>query len=157
MEHESLFHRIIRAMQFFVRYLVGSLLLIYAAPKLLGVQFQVMNYVYDTPLGKVSDFWMAWAFFAHSYYYQFFIGLAEITIAFLLFFRRTKTLGTLCALPIVSNVLMVDYFFKVSNAMPVAVVLFLGVLYLLALEFPKLKAFFWMSEGARAVAHSSAV
>ena len=126
-----------------MRYFIATVLLTYAAPKVLGVQFIVGNYVYDTPLGEIGDFWTAWAFFAHSYYYQFFIGLAEITISFLLLFRRTKLLGSMCALPIVCNVLMVDYFFKVDDAISTAVVLFLGVVYLLALELPRLKAFFW--------------
>ena len=66
MEHESFFKPIHTALQFVARYLVGSILIIYAVPKLLAFQFQVQNYIYELPLNKVPDFWMAWAFFARS-------------------------------------------------------------------------------------------
>lgn len=149
MERESFPRRAHRALRFFVRFLVGTLLITYAAPKLLGVQFQLMNYVPELPLGKIGGFWLAWAFFGHSYYYQLVIGLGEITCAFLLFFRRTQTLGALCAFPIVANVTLVDFAFEVNNAKSTALLLLVGVLYLLASDFPKLKAFFWnQQEGA---------
>ena len=144
MEKGSLASRISRKLQFFARYWVGTILLIYAAPKVMGTQFRVLESVYDAPLGQVSDFWLAWSFFARSYHYQLILGFTEITIAFLLIFRRTKTLGALCSLPITINIIMVDYFFGVATgALVVASTLLIGALYVLVPDIPRLKAFFW--------------
>src|SRR5262249_2909856 len=116
----------------FARYWVGTILLIYAAPKLMGTQFRVPESVYDTPLGQVGDFWLAWSFFARSYEYQMILGCAELTIGLLLIFPRTKTLGALCSLPVTINILMVDHFFSVAKgALLVATTLLIGAVYLL--------------------------
>jgi hypothetical protein len=149
MEKGSFPHRFQSGLRFFARYWVGTLLLIYAAPKLMGTQFRILSSVYDTPLAQVSDFWLAWSFFARSYNYQLMLGCAELTIGFLLLFRRTKTLGALCSLPITINIIMVDYFFGVATgALVVAATLLIGAVYLLVPEIPRLKSFFWDEQKA---------
>lgn len=144
MKNAPFLHRLRAFMPVFARYWVGTLFLIYAAPKLMAAQFRVLDSVYDTPLSQVSDFWLAWSFFGRSPEYQIILGSAELTIGLLLIFPRTKTLGAICSLPITINILMVDYFFSVTTgALIVAATLLIGALYLLMPEVRRLKALFW--------------
>ncbi|HEX3101614.1 MAG TPA: hypothetical protein VHQ01_07480, partial [Pyrinomonadaceae bacterium] len=158
MEKETFLQRMRPRLEFFARYWVGTILLIYAAPKLMGTQFRVLESVFDTPLAQVSDFSLAWSFFARSYTYQMLLGCAELTIGFMLIFRRTKTLGALCSLPITINIIMVDIFFSVATgALVVAATLLIGALYLLFPEIPRLKAFFWDTQKASASGRTFAI
>ena len=54
MENGCFAGRFNRRLQVFARYWVGTILLIYAAPKLMGTQFRILESVYDTPLGKLA-------------------------------------------------------------------------------------------------------
>ncbi|HEY2846198.1 MAG TPA: hypothetical protein VGI80_00175 [Pyrinomonadaceae bacterium] len=136
--------KVSRVLAFLARYWLGTIFLIYAAPKVLGIQFRVLQSVYDTPLAQVSDFWLAWSFFGRSYEYQLVLAFAEISIASLVLFRRTQTIGALCSLPISINIVMVDYFFGVATgALFVASALVVAALYLVVPQFPRFKTFFW--------------
>lgn len=144
-------NKVLATLHGIVRYLVATILIFYAGPKLLGKQFQLMNHVGELPLNKIDSFSLAWAFFGYSYYYQLVIALGELTCGFLLCFRRTTTLGALGAFPITANILLVDFAFDV-NAKEVASLLMIGVVFLLAFDFQKLKLFFWdqQSKSSRA-------
>ena len=144
MKESRLSDRLKTFLPVFVRYWVGTLFLIYAAPKLMTTQFRVLESIYDTPLGQVGNFWLAWSFFGRSPQYQITLGFAELTIGILLLFPRTTTLGALCSLPITINILMVDWFFSVATgALIVAGTLLIGALYLLVPQIPRLKAVLW--------------
>jgi hypothetical protein len=93
------------------------------------------------PLGEVSGLELAWRFFGYSYVYTLFIASSQILCSALLFFRRTTLLAAAMLLPIISNIVIINY----THHIPVrleAITLLLMVLSLLLADFSRLKATF---------------
>ena len=88
---------------------------------------------------------MAWAFFGQSYGYQAISGALEIAGAVLLCFRRTTTLGACVLLAVMSNVVLVNFYYGVSVKLFSCTYLAM-ILYLLGLEARRFWAFF-ISDG----------
>jgi hypothetical protein len=97
-----------------VRYTLAFVFLTYGISKVLGVQFSSLLSDLEAPLGETSGFTLAWRFFEYSYAYQIFIALPELIAPFLLFFRRTTTLGALVLLPVVSNIVVLNITHKIG-------------------------------------------
>jgi hypothetical protein len=83
-----------------------------------------------TPLGEVGGFDLAWTFFGHSFGYILFIGGTQILGALLLLGERTKLLGAAILLPVLGNIIAIDFFFEIPRG-----ALTSAVLYTLALGY----------------------
>lgn len=98
-----------------------------------------------TPLGDYLPMRFSWMFVGYSTPYEFFSGTIEVLAAVLLLFRRTATLGILVATGVFANVMMLNLSYDIPvkiNSIFLVVVCF----YLLALELPRLIAFFFRNE-----------
>src|SRR5262245_1020549 len=85
---------------------------------------------------------LTWHFSSHSYAYEMFLGLGELTGAGLLIFRRTTTVGACLLLAILGNVAFLNY----SHHIPVkfqSSCYVIMVCYLLALDFRRLAFVFF--------------
>jgi hypothetical protein len=82
----------------------------YGISKLLDFQFQVGASSYARPLGSAAGTTLTWAFLGYSPVFQFLLGAFETIPAILLLFARTSRLGALLLLPVLLNVVLINYF-----------------------------------------------
>ena len=113
-----------------------ALLATYGSGKILGGQFyrtgKIPEEIANTPLGEVGSFDLAWTFFGYSKWYIYFIGGSQLIGAFLLLFEKTKLLGTAILIPILLNIIVVDFCFEISwGAMTSAIFYFLSLCFVL--------------------------
>lgn len=100
------------------RLYVWLMLSIYGSGKIANGQFyrhgELPEAVANLPLAEVGGFDLAWTFFGYSFGYILFIGGSQLVGAALLLFERTKLIGAALLLPILANIIVVDYFFRIS-------------------------------------------
>lgn len=118
-----------------VRIFVWAMLFAYGSGKILGGQFyrygNLPDNVANMPISEVGGFDLAWTFFGYSEGYIWFIGISQLIGAFMLLSNRTKLLGVAILIPILLNIIVVDFFFEVSTgAMLSAVGYLLGLAYI---------------------------
>lgn len=101
-----------------MRFLLAFTLWNYGYSKLTGGQFGLSETELNTPIKDLSLFRISWHMFEGEPFKSF-IGISQIITAILLVYKRTFLLGTLMAIPIFLNILIVDLtimppFFKIS-------------------------------------------
>ncbi|MBX2923683.1 MAG: hypothetical protein KF746_15885 [Chitinophagaceae bacterium] len=94
-----------------------------------------------TQFGFFSRSELMWTFIGASKSFQFFLGVSEVFVSFLLFFRRTSLLGLLIAFAITTNICVMNFAYDVPARM-LAGLLMLMVVYLLLPYIKVLYAFF---------------
>jgi len=97
-----------------LRYYVAIAMLVYGAFKVIQSQFPPLSFAQlSQPLGALAPMGLLWAFMGYSTLYATFAGVGEFVGAFLLFFRKTTTLGSLILIAVLSNVALLNYTFDV--------------------------------------------
>ena len=97
-----------------LRYYVAIVMLVYGAFKVIQSQFPPLSFAQlSQPLGALAPMGLLWAFMGYSTLYATFAGIGEFAGAFLLFFRKTTTLGSLILIAVLSNVALLNYTFDV--------------------------------------------
>ncbi len=99
----------------FLTYYLAMQLMKYGCDKLFKAQFYLPepNLLY-TPLGQISKDLLFWSTMGLSYSYNIFMGLLEVLPAFLLLFPRTRLIGLLIALPVLTNIVAINFGFDIS-------------------------------------------
>jgi len=97
-----------------VRYFLAFIFFSYGISKLLGQQFTSTYTMMDQSLAKANGFWLTWRFFDYSYAYKFFIGFGQVAASILFLSRRTTTLAAIIFLPIISNIVYVNFAFDID-------------------------------------------
>lgn len=97
-----------------LRYYLAVSLVSYGFVKIIKVQFPDPSFdrLFQT-YGQSSPMGLLWTFMGYSVSYNFFVGLGEALGGFLLFFRRTKLMGCLLNLAVLSNVVMLNFAYDV--------------------------------------------
>lgn len=67
-----------------------------------------------TPIGRLDKDILYWSLMGSAPGYSIFLGLAEVSAAVLLLFRKTKRFGLLLSMGILVNVVAVNFFFDIS-------------------------------------------
>jgi len=97
-----------------LRYYVGVVMSVYGGFKVIESQFPPISFAQlSQPLGNLAPMGLLWAFMGYSTLYATFAGIGESVGAFLLFFRKTTTLGALILITVLSNVALLNYAFDV--------------------------------------------
>lgn len=128
--------------QVILRYFLAYIFLLYGFAKIFKGQFYSFSSTLDTPLGDISGIQLTWRFFGYSYAYTLFVAASQIIGSTLLLFKRTTTLGAVVLLPVIANIVFVNF----THSIPVKLYssLYLIMLgYLLFADFKRLKALFW--------------
>ena len=101
------------------RVYAATMLSVYGLGKIVGGQFYrngaLPEDVAATTLGEAGGFDLAWTFFGFSEGYIYFIGLSQLVGSAFLLFNRTKLLGVAILVPILLNIIVVDYFYSIST------------------------------------------
>lgn len=116
--------------QLLCRYFIAYQMFSYSSAKLLGTQFTVSPGTLERPIGELTGFELTWAYYGYSYPYGLFIAAAQITAGALLLFRPTLRLGLLLFLAVMGNIVMIDVFYNIGPALPMALLLLAMGLYL---------------------------
>jgi|TARA_R110002072_G_scaffold131586_2_gene271357 hypothetical protein len=110
--------KIISIIEWAVRINVFLKLCNYGIGKIMNGQFYLKDSIPEaiasTPLSEVGSYDLAWTFFGHSKSYILFIGISQIVGALLFLLPKTKLLGGFILIPILLNIIAVDYFFGVA-------------------------------------------
>lgn len=128
-----------------VRYYLGSTMLSYGIYKIIKTQFPfprlerlLQNYGDSSPMG------LLWTFMGYSPAYNFYTGLAEALGGFLLFFKRTRMLGALICIGVMSNVVMLNFTYDVPVKLFSLHLLFMAI-FLVAPDANRLLDFFLLN------------
>src|SRR5690242_12552410 len=97
-----------------VRYLSAFLLFMYASSKLLGRQFTLPPEIALRPVGSLTGYQLAWFYYSHSHTYAAILGLIQLAGGALLLFRKTALLGAALMLPVMTNIVMINVFFRIA-------------------------------------------
>lgn len=124
-----------------LRYYLGSVMLSYGINKLDGLQFTILPSRLIEPVGSNNTFDLFWILMGASKSYSFFGGLLEVTVAFLLFFRKTSTIGSILAFFALLNVFLLGMAYGTGLQFWVLNLL-LVCIFLLARDLNRLYKFF---------------
>jgi uncharacterized membrane protein YphA (DoxX/SURF4 family) len=126
-------------LQVVVRYFLAYIFLVYGFAKVFHNQFYSTQSTLDTPLGDISGIELTWRFFGYSYALTLFVAASQIAGSILLFFRRTTTLAALVLLPVISNIVIVNFTHKIPVKL-YSIIYLIMVCYLLFLDRERLLA-----------------
>ena len=118
-----------QALRVYVRYFLGTTMLAYGAHKIFNLQFvggRASSRMLET-YGQSSPFAIAWTFMGASTAYTVFSGIAEAVGGVLLFFRRSTTMGVLVLLPVVSNVVLLNFCYDIGVKLESAHLLLMAI------------------------------
>jgi hypothetical protein len=106
--------RLQAALKVFVQVGLGLILIEYGGLKVVPSQFPrpPLSRLLQ-PFGDASPMGLMWTFMGASIPYTIFAGLSELVAGLLLMFRRTATLGALVAIPVLTNVVMLNLCYDV--------------------------------------------
>lgn len=124
----------------FCRYFVAFWMFGYGFAKVFRSQFVSLLHELDTPFGDLSGFALVWGFFGYSDTYRLFVAAAEIAGAALLLYRRTTPLGALLLFGMLGNIVLIDIFYSIGEALLMALILFGMVCYVLSVHWAPLRA-----------------
>lgn len=98
----------------YVRFFLGYTMVYYGMFKILPIQFgEIAFWRLLQPYGDSSPMGLAWTFLGHSKGYNIFMGLSEFVGGVLLFHRKTKLMGSLILIPIITNIVAINFFYDI--------------------------------------------
>ena len=130
-----------------IRYFLALDLCMFGVQKFFHLQFVVPLGVLDNPFNTLRPDQLMWAFFGHFYAFTVIIACVEIEGALLLLFRKTRLIGVIFLMPVMLNILLLDYFYKPGLAVEIYITIEVVVLiYLLLIEYERLVVFFFVTD-----------
>jgi hypothetical protein len=93
----------------------------FAAAKFLRTMFALPNTGWDTPVADLNGIFATWAYFGYSAGYATFLGVVELGVAVLVLFRRTRLAAVCLAIPLLGNIVAIDWFYDVRPGLYAAV------------------------------------
>lgn len=131
-----------------VRYYLGFTAFLYGILKIFAMQMPFPSLTQmATPLGDYLPMRFSWLFIGYSAPYQIFSGIMETIVGILLLWRRTATLGTVMALAVFFNVMMLNLCYDIPVKLFSMNIVML-CLFLLAHEWHRIHAFFIVNREA---------
>ena len=126
-----------------IRYDLAFDLCMFGLQKIFHLQFNSPMAMQDEPFSSLSSQWLTWSYFGHSHGFAVTIGLSQIVGSILMLFNRTRLLGTIVMIPMMVNIILIDYFYELDTGVLVhALILFAALIYLLLLDYQRLTIFF---------------
>ena len=98
-----------------IRYYAGFYMITSGYAKIDDTFFDVSLTTYNQVMIDASGRDFVWTFFGYTYGYQAIIGMIEIIGSAFLFFRNTKLLGSLLLAFILSNALLINYYYNLDR------------------------------------------
>lgn len=131
-------NKTIKWLDIICRYFICLLMLIYGLVKVFQGQFYTDYYWKDITLGHLSGMELAWSFYSYSPVFETILGLIEVSIGLLVFFKRTTKLGVILFLPVMANLVLINIIFSIG-ALGSAFPLFVAGIILFLINFRSYK------------------
>jgi hypothetical protein len=126
-----------------IRYGIAFDLAMFGFQKIFHLQFNTPMGMLDEPFSGFSNQMLTWAYFGRSHGFACAIGISQIVGSLLLVFNRTRLLGVIVLFPVLVNIILIDYFYELDLGVLIhALILLMGILYLLFLDYNRLVGFF---------------
>ncbi len=108
------YERLLYWLTIIIRYYLGIVALTYGFAKVIKTQFPFppMTWLMES-YGDSSPMRLLWTFMGYSAVYNVFTGMGEVLGGLLLFFRRTKMVGSLILAAVMSNVVLINFAYDV--------------------------------------------
>ncbi|MBS1918121.1 MAG: hypothetical protein JST87_17765 [Bacteroidetes bacterium] len=130
-----------------LRYFIAIDLSMIGWQKIFHLQFFTPLGILDQPFSGFSGEQLTWAYFGHSYAFTCVVGLLQIAGSYLLLFKRTKLFGSFILFPVLLNIVFIDLFYGLeAGELAHALILLLGIIYLLLQEYNKLVELFFLTK-----------
>ena len=127
-----------------LRYVIAFDLCSFGTGKFFHLQFNTPLPVLDNPFSSFDDAQLMWSFFGRFFAFTAIIGAMQIIGSVLLLYRRTRLFATIFLLPLLLNVLLLDYFYNYTGGVKYYITIeTLALLYLLFTEYDRLADFFF--------------
>lgn len=136
------YDKVFYGLSVFLRYYLALAMLDYGFAKVFNTQFPFLSE--DRLLqtyGESSPMGLLWTFMGYSTSYNVFTGLWEVAGGFLLFFKRTRLLGSLLIIAVMSNVVMLNISYNVPVKLHAMHLLAIAI-FLVVPDLKRLTAFF---------------
>ena len=126
-----------------MRYAVALDLATFGFQKIFHLQFLTPLGMLDESFSSFSGEWLTWSYFGHSYAFICVIGGLQIIGSFMLLFSRTRLLGLMVILPILLNIMLIDFFYGLApGVLAHATFMTMAAIYILLLDYDRLVLFF---------------
>jgi hypothetical protein len=127
-----------------IRYGIAFDLALFGFQKFYDMQFVVPLGMLDESFSDLSRMWLMWAFFGRSPGFIITIAITQIIGSCLLVFNRTRLLGAIVLIPVMINIIFLDYFYELElGVLAHALIIFAGLVQLLMLDYKRLVDFFF--------------
>jgi hypothetical protein len=129
-----------------LRYYLGIVLLTYGFIKIIQTQFPAPSLeTLLQPYGESTSMKLLWTFMGYSKAYNVFVGLAEAGAGMLLLFKRTRLMGALMSIAVMSNVVVLNFCYNIPVKLLSTHLLVISVILLLP-DIKRLVAFFVLNK-----------
>jgi hypothetical protein len=126
-----------------IRYCIAFTIIAFGWKKFYGLQFVVPAEISNRPMNQQSGEWLTWFYFGYSHAYGIIIASIQILGGCLLLFKRTVLIGAVILFSLLFNLTLINIFYQMNaGALLESLLLTIGVLYLILLDYKKLIIFF---------------
>jgi hypothetical protein len=138
-----------------IRYFLGYQMIHYGLFKIFPIQFgEIAFWKLLQPYGDSSPMGLAWTFLGYSQGYNLFMGLAEFIGGVLLFHKRTRLLGGLVLIPVITNIVAINFFYDVPVKLFSSELLFIAII-VVAPDFKRVLNFVIFNKPTESVCFSN--
>lgn len=126
-----------------IRYCLAFNIAAFGWKKFYGLQFIVPEEISNMPMNQQTGEWLTWFYFGYSHAFGLIIAVIQIVGGYLLLFRKTLLIGAIILFSMLFNLTLINLFYQMNaGALLQSVLLTIGVLFLIILDFKKLVVFF---------------
>ena len=126
-----------------IRYCIAFTIAAFGWKKFYGLQFIVPSEIASMPMNQQTGEWLTWFYFGYSHTFGIIIALIQIVGGYLLLFRKTLLIGAIILFSLLFNLTLINIFYQMNaGALLQSVLLSIGVLFLILLDYKKLVVFF---------------
>ena len=126
-----------------IRYCIAFNIAAFGWKKFYGLQFIVPTEIANMPMYQQTGEWLTWFYFGYSHTFGIIIAVIQIIGGYLLLFRKTLLIGAIILFSLLFNLTLINIFYQMNaGALLQSVLLTIGVLFLILLDYKKLVVFF---------------
>lgn len=126
-----------------IRYCIAFTIAAFGWKKFYGLQFIVPAEISNMPMNQQSGEWLTWFYFGYSHTFGVIIAVIQILGGYLLLFRKTLLIGAIILFSLLFNLTLINIFYQMNaGALIQSVLLTIGVLFFILMDYKKLVVFF---------------
>lgn len=126
-----------------IRYCIAFNIAAFGWKKFYGLQFIVPTEISNMPMNQQNGEWLTWFYFGYSHTFGIIIAVIQIVGGYLLLFRKTLLIGAIILFSLLFNLTLINIFYQMNaGALSQSIILTIGVLFLILLDYKRLITFF---------------